>query len=236
MKIDTKHFTDKASKEPRFMDLYKKNDYLTAYSRHTDVRVEENPLWSIGRGDEWESHGNLQLSFLKSHGLLPHHKFLDVGCGIGRAARKIVYYLDFGNYTGVDISVRALEYAINLSKSEGWGEKHPKFILSDGETIPTDEKFNVIWAHSVFTHLPEELIRKMMYSIKSVMAKDGKFLFTYKKWKAIERTGLKQFRYPFSFFEDLAREIGMQAKPIDKVFPATQHTGKLLWGATGVVQ
>ena len=235
LKIDIADFTDKASKEERFLSLYENYDYITAYSKHTDIRVKDDPKWSIGRGDEWESHGDLQLRFLKEHGLKPESRFLDIGCGIGRAARKIVPYLNIGNYTGMDISEQAIDYAKKLSIGEGWISKRPEFVISNGSSVPKGQ-YDIIWAHSVFTHLPEQIIRDMMYSIKSVMAKNGKFLFTYKKGKDKERTGLKQFRYPFYFFEDLAKEIGLQAKPINMLFPATQHTAKVLWGATGVVE
>lgn len=235
MKIDISTFNDKASKEERFLTLYEENDYLTAYAKHTDIRVEDDPLWSIGRGDEWESHGDLQKKFLIGNGLKPESKFLDIGCGIGRAARKIVPYLDNGNYIGVDISPKALAYASKLSKDEGWGVKNPTFVLSDGNTLGVNGKFNIIWAHSVFTHLPDWAIKNMMINIKDLLDTGGKFLFTYKKASKNNRSGLKQFQYPFSFFEDLCKELKLKAEPINMLFPATQHTGCIRWGATAKI-
>jgi SAM-dependent methyltransferase len=87
-------FNDKASREDRFLRLYRENEYLTAYARHTDIRVADDPIWAIGRGDEWESHGLEQLSFLIDNGMRPKSRVLDLGCGVGRAARKIVPYLE----------------------------------------------------------------------------------------------------------------------------------------------
>ncbi|KKK75540.1 hypothetical protein LCGC14_2872670, partial [marine sediment metagenome] len=66
-------FRDKDSKKERFRSLYEKHDFLTAYSRHTDLRVEDNPHGAIGREDEWNSHAILQLNFLLEMGLKPEH-------------------------------------------------------------------------------------------------------------------------------------------------------------------
>ena len=70
-------FLDKDSKQERFRSLYENNDFLTAYSQHTDLRVEDNPIGAIGRADEWESHGILQLEFLMDIGMKPEHKLQD---------------------------------------------------------------------------------------------------------------------------------------------------------------
>jgi len=104
-------FRDKDSKKERFRSLYEKYDFLTAYSRHTDLRVEDNPIGAIGRVDEWDSHGILQRDFLIDLGMKPEHKLLDIGCGVGRASRAFVPYLHPGNYVGIDISKKALRHA-----------------------------------------------------------------------------------------------------------------------------
>ena len=114
-KLDMTGWTDKDSKKERFRSLYEEHDFLTAYSKHTDLRVEDDPIWAIGRGDEWDSHGLLQLDFLMRLGLERDHELLDLGCGVGRAARQFVPYLAIGNYTGIDISPNALAHAKELA-------------------------------------------------------------------------------------------------------------------------
>lgn len=226
-RIDTTGFNDKASKEPRFFELYEKHDYLTAYSKHTDIRVQENPLWSIGRGDEWESHGELQLKFLIEHaGMQPTSRVVDFGCGIGRAARKLVPYLEPGRYTGIDISPRALEYAKALSEREGWAVKNPTFRLTNGD-FDVEGPVDIVWAHSVFTHLPEEIIRRNVGQIAQALSAEGRFLFTYTQTDRKRRTGLKQFRYPLQFFVGVAREFGLRAEAVPVVFPSRQHTVRM---------
>jgi SAM-dependent methyltransferase len=218
---------DKDSKVPKFRELYEQNDFLTAYSKHTDLRMRADPKWAIGRGDEWESHGLLQLDFLKRQGLLPEHRLLDVGCGPGRAARRFVPYLMPHRYVGCDISRECLKHAENLSMDEGWDSKGPIFIENgdlDLLTIESD-RFDFIWAHSVFTHLPEEQIYKMVGNAAKILSDCGKMLFTYKRAAVPMRTGLKQFAYPIQFFEVAAKRHGLVATSLDFVWPASQRTG-----------
>lgn len=216
---------DKDSKVAKFRELYEHHDFLTAYSKHTDLRMRADPKWAIGRGDEWESHGLLQLDFLKRQGLLPEHRLLDVGCGPGRAARRFVPYLLPNRYVGCDISRECLKHAIHLAIEEGWASQNPMFLLSGDLEFDPGTRFDFIWAHSVFTHLPEEQIYKMVGNAAKILSDTGQFLFTYKRAAVPTRTGLKQFAYPIQFFEVAAKRHGLVAKPLDFVWPASQRTG-----------
>lgn len=231
--VDPK-WTDKDSKVPKFRELYESNDFLTAYAAHTDLRMQDDPKWAIGRGDEWESHGLLQLEFLVEQGMRPGHKLLDVGCGPGRAARRFVPYLEPGNYVGVDISTECLKHACELGVAEGWMERRPIFKNNaDLDLIPAGvgttyrgfAPFNFIWAHSVFTHLPGAQIDKMIGNAANLLADGGRFLFTYKTAQRPQRSGLKQFQFPFQFFRECASRHGLIANELPKLWPASQRTG-----------
>lgn len=222
-------FRDKDSKKSRFRELYEKHEFLEAYARHTDLRMADDPQWAIGRGDEWESHGLMQLEFLKSQGLKPEHYLLDVGCGPGRAARRLVPYLDPGHYVGVDISPACLAYAKQLAATEGWASKNPIF-LKDGAldaTAPLAGEFAYVWAHSVFTHLPPEQIFKMIGNAARGLRPGGQFLFTYKPAPRPHRSGLKQFQYPPEFFFETGARAGLTGEEVDYLFPAHQRTYRL---------
>lgn len=226
-------FTDKDSKVDKFRELYEHNDFLTAYSMHTDLRVNDNPRGAIGREDEWETHGVLQRDFLIRQGLKPEHRFLDLGCGTGRLARKVVPYLQEGHYTGADISPAALRHAEKMSINEQWQDRCPYFVQIDGtpNALKIRDPFDMIWAHSVFTHLPPEAIEALLAGLNDLMTDSGKFLFTYKSWKTPERTGLKQWRYPFAFFDETVKRHGFKATPLSMIWPASQHTGLIVRAA-----
>lgn len=217
-------WTDKDSKLDQFRQLYETREFLDAYAAHTDLRLQADPKGAIGRVDEWESHGLLQLKFLKERGLVPSSRLLDIGCGPGRAARRLVPYLDTSNYTGVDISGPCLEHARALSREEGWDEKWPTFIQNADLDIDAPP-FDFMWAHSVFTHLPDTQIEVMVGNVAKLLKNGGQFLFTYKRGEEPRRTGLKQFKYPFSFFSDIAARHELSAEALPAMWPASQRTG-----------
>lgn len=221
-------WTDKDSKIEKFRRLYECDDFLTAYSKHTDLRVEADPHQAIG--GEWETHGILQRDFLIEQGLKPEHRLLDLGCGTGRLARVIVPYLNEGHYTGVDISPKALAYAAQLAADEGWLNRAPEFILidtADGtlNALRGHAPFDMIWSHSVLTHLPADSINSLVGSLDVVMAHRARYFFTYKLGKKSERTGLKQFRYSPEFLASLAASNGFSFQAHPKMWPASQRTG-----------
>ena len=218
-------FRDKDSKQERFRSLYESNDFIDAYAKHTDLRIADDPKGAIGRADEWESHGKLQLDFLKSEGMKPHHRLLDVGCGVGRASRWFVPYLNEAGYTGIDISRSAIDHALRLSVMEGWYKKEPSFSIN--ADMDMGGAFDFIWAHSVFTHLPPQQVSKMIANAAKILNLGGKFLFTYKKMDEPTRTGLKQFAYPHTFFLNVAAKVGLEGEAIDQQWPAGQKTIRL---------
>ena len=213
-------FRDKDSKKERFRSLYEEHDFLTAYSKHTDLRVDDNPRGAIGREDEWISHGILQRDFLIDLGLRPEHKLLDIGCGVGRASRTLVPYLHPGNYTGIDISKKALRHAVELSQKEGWDDRKPTFLVNSD--LDLDQKFDFLWAHSVFTHLPDWQIEKMIGNASMIVRR--KFAFTYKFSEQPHRSGLKQFQYSPAYFEEIAHNVGLSTEDHPERWPAGQRT------------
>ncbi len=220
-----KNFADKDSRKPHFRELYEKHDFLTAYAKHTDMRVADNPKGAIGREDEWESHAAKQLAFLVGEGLRHDTWLLDVGCGVGRFARRVVPFLDEGCYTGVDISAGALEHALKLSEEEGWHVKRPRWILNGDLDI--EGTYGMAWAHSVFTHVPPQVIETVIRNAAKRLPPGARFLFTYKQASTMRRTGLKQFCYNPSLFATIAGRYGFKSEPLSYVFPAHQNTMRL---------
>lgn len=224
--LDMKGWTDKDSKDPAYRELYERMDFVGAYARHTDMRAERGGVrGAIGRADEWESHGLEQLAFLKERGMAPGSVLLDIGCGPGRLARRAVPFLDPAHYFGMDIAPGILESARSLGVAEGWASRSPTFILGDGTLGPVRAlglEPDLVWAHSVVTHLPPELVHGLLTELAQMQF--GEFLFTYKAAAKPQRSGLKQFQYPAEWFVDAARGLGLQAEKLPKVWPAHQLT------------
>ena len=224
-------FTDKDSKKPQYRELYEENDFITAYGKHTDGRIiADGPALAIGaKADgqqDWDIHGERQLHFLKSMGMQPHHRLVDLGCGTGRLAEQAIPYLDDGNYTGVDISQQAIAECWSLVDDTDMANKTPTFRWSqDGLMgLQDDSKPDFIWAHSVFTHLPSVQVSLLFDEISGMDF--TAFCFTFKRLDAgYRRSGLKQFQYGIDTLIEMAKDHGLKAEFLAHwEWPAGQKT------------
>jgi cyclopropane fatty-acyl-phospholipid synthase-like methyltransferase len=194
----------------RIEPLYKQKQYLDAYSEHTNIRVTKDPHQAVG--GMWEEIGKLQLDFLVAQGLLPAHKFLDIGCGTLRGGRHLIRYLDAANYTGMDISRKAIEYGKGLIRTEGLSAKRPMLHLSKNKDLKFEElkgkAFDYLLAQSVFTHLMPEHIEECFQHVGTIMATGCRFFFTFIQALEFMQGGVKDFMYTASFFDSLAEKYG----------------------------
>lgn len=223
----------KAKRDATLLELYREHEYLTAYALHTDRRVaregHEVAAGADASRDNWDSHGNLQRDFLLSQGLLPGHRLLDIGCGAGRLARKVCPILEPGQYHGVDLSAAALSAARRLADTEGWAMYAPCFWL---KSVPGSVGgFMFIWAHSVFTHLPPEMIEAVMRDAAGRLAQDGRFYWSYMPSETTERYGLTQYRATLDVYVGCAHRAGLTFEVVpDWVRSAGHEPGRWSYG------
>lgn len=227
-------FTDKDSKKPEYRELYEGTDFITAYGKHTDGRIlADGPELAIGAKkdgqQDWAIHGARQLHFLQTIGMQPHHRLVDLGCGTGRLAELAIPYLDNGNYTGVDISEQAIANCWDLVDRTELSDKTPTFRWSqDGMMgLQHDSKTDFVWAHSVFTHLPVEIVQQLLDEISAL--EFTAFCFTFKRLDTgYRRSGLKQFQYGIDTLAEMAGNAGLQAEFLEHwEWPAGQKTMKV---------
>jgi len=109
-------------------------------------------------------------------------KVLDLGCGNGRLSE--IFFGKSIDYTGVDFS----KDLINIAK-----KKYPKekFLLSNALLLPfTGNKFNVVYALSVFHHIPSlEYRKKFLLEIKRILAPNGILVLTV--WNLRKKSEIK---------------------------------------------
>ena len=210
--------------------------YLERYRESTDRHVDTDPKRGIG--GKWDEIGGLQFRFLVERGLQPRHRLLDVGCGTLRGGRHFIRYLDAGNYTGTDLSERAIAHAKQLVESEGLSDKRPTLLVSETGALTftefPDQTFDRLLAQSVFTHLGPEHIEECFAHVGQVMGDDAVFYFTYARSEHPKRTGTRKFKYPFSFFEGLAERYGFELE--DASADYRHPRGQLMVGLTKRLQ
>ncbi len=166
----------------------------------------------------WLKIGQMQFDYLVTHGLKPGHRMLEIGCGDLRAGRLFIGYLDAGHYYGIDISPDILLAAQNTIAAEGLQEKLPNLTLVRDlklAFLPAGY-FDVVHAHSVFSHSPIGVIDECLANVRRVMAPGGFFDFTFDRTDGTEHHVLREdFYYRTQTLADLAASHGLTAKLMD---------------------
>lgn len=126
-------------------------------------------------------------------GVIPHHKILDIGSGIGRMAIPFIGYLsDEGAYDGFDIDKRGVDWC-QKNLSAKYPNFHFEYVdlfnkyynksgqLSSSEfAFPYEAgSFDFIFATSVFTHMLTPDVQHYFDEISRVVRSDGKVMVTF---------------------------------------------------------
>lgn len=131
-------------------------------------------------GGHWEEIGRLQLGFMRAHGLSPHHRLLDVGCGAMRGGLFFVDYLDAGGYYGLDIAPSLIEAGRLELKQAGLVDKRPHLMVEEGfRASRFDLQFDFALAVSVFTHIFANHILRCLKETGVVLAPGGQFYASF---------------------------------------------------------
>ena len=187
--------------------------YYRAVMRSDAARSREGAVGSKTH-DSWLRLGQLQFDYLLEHGLKPPMRMLEIGCGNLRAGRLFAAYLDAGNYYGIDISPDILLAAQRVVADYGLQAKLPHLGLVDNlrlEFLP-DAQFDVVHAHSVFSHSPLAVVDECLAHVGRVMVPGGFFDFTFDRTDGAEHQVLREdFYYRTETLTGLARRHGLAA-------------------------
>ena len=170
--------------------------YYRAVMRSDAARSDEGAVGSHTH-ESWLKIGQMQFDYLVSHGLKPGTRMLEIGCGNLRAGRLFIEYLDAGDYYGIDISPDILLAAQRTLAEAGLQHKLPHLTLVQDlklEFLPAGY-FDVVHAHSVFSHSPVEVIDECLAHVGRVMKPDGFFDFTFDRTEGAEHHVLREDFY-----------------------------------------
>jgi SAM-dependent methyltransferase len=189
------------------------SDHVDFYRRVMTRDAAGNPGAAIGSPDveSWLAIGELQFEYLVRHGLAQSNRLLEIGCGNLRAGWRLIDYLEAGHYVGLDISPDILLAAQAVVAERGLREKAPYLHLVADlrlDFLP-EQHFDVVHAHSVFTHSPIEVIEECLAHVGRVMRPDGFFDFTYFSTSGNPYDRHREdFYYPTEELVGLARGFG----------------------------
>ncbi|MFJ3910672.1 methyltransferase family protein [Streptomyces sp. 2132.2] len=192
-------------------------DHVGYYRAVMASDTARNPEAAVGSQthDRWLALGKMQFDYLVEHGLAPHHRMLDIGCGNLRAGWRFIEHLAPGHYYGIDISPDILISAKETLARQELQGKLPHLTLTRDLTFDflPDAYFDVVHAHSVFSHSPIEIIEECFAHVGRVLAPGGHFDFTFDRTEGTEHQVLREdFYYRTRTLVDLAARHGLKAR------------------------
>ena len=195
-------------------------DHVSYYRAVMKSDAARNSEAAVGSGthESWLKLGQMQFDYLHGHGLKRGDRMLEIGCGNLRAGRLFVNYLDPGGYYGMDISPDILLAAQKTLASYGLQDKLPHLMLVQDLKLSflPDNHFNVVHAHSVFSHSPLPVIEECLANVGRVMVPGGFFDFTFDRTEGTEHQVLREdFYYRTETLITLAERHGLTAKFMD---------------------
>lgn len=130
--------------------------------------------------------------FVNLAGLQPEHDVLDIGCGVGRMAYPLAYFLDQGaRYLGFDIVAQGIHWASNNITARFPNFEFQRLDIHNQVYNPAGtlsalelefpaqtESFDFAFLTSVFTHMQGSEVRHYLDEIARVLRKGGRCLFT----------------------------------------------------------
>lgn len=160
-----------------------------------------------------------QIDFLVDRGLRPDSVLLDLGCGSLRGGIHFIDHLEPGCYLGIDISATAVSRGIRKELGvDVFHAKRPQFVISrDFDFDRLRAVPDVVFANSVFTHLPESQLRRCLDRLRTFVGHHGTvFYATFTEVAADSRhDGTEHYlggRIPFTYtrseMEAIASETG----------------------------
>jgi SAM-dependent methyltransferase len=188
--------------------------YYRAVMQYTVTQGEARAVGNSDRG-QWRRAGARQFTYLKKHGLKPQHRLLEIGCGNLRAGWRFINYLDAGCYYGIEISPEVILGAQQTLVREGLVAKLPYLTLVDDMSFAflPDHHFDVVHAHSVFSHSPPAVIEEAFRNVGRILRPGGFFDFTFNRTDGRERSVLREdFYYHSETLLELAGRCGLDGE------------------------
>lgn len=195
-------------------------DHVSYYRAVMKSDTARSPEGAVGSKSHtrWLALGQMQFDYLVEHGLKPGHRMLEIGCGNLRAGRLFIEHLDAGNYYGIDISPDILIAAQQTLVEYGLRDKLPHLtpVRDLRFAFLPDAHFDVVHAHSVFSHSPLHVIEECFAHVGRILKPSGWFDFTFDRTEGKEHHVLREdFYYRTETLVALAAAHGLRARFMD---------------------
>ena len=102
-------------------------------------------------------------------------RVLDLGCGVGGAAIRIVQEHDAGSVVGIDVEERALERATAAVRALGLARRIVLELVAPGPVPLTDGSVDIVFCKDVICHLADK--GPLFSEVGRVLRREGRFAF-----------------------------------------------------------
>jgi SAM-dependent methyltransferase len=152
-----------------------------------------------GPKHDFERVGRLGFQVLLAEGLLPGSRVLDVGCGALRLGYWLMRFSDPGCYFGIEPQQDMLRIGLEeIVEPEVVQRAQARFAHNDDFDFSVfDERFDFVFARSIWTHAARPQIAAMLASFARTASPDGAFVASYypaspafnlgRRWPRLER-------------------------------------------------
>jgi len=182
----------------------------------------------VGPPDKYDLVSAMQFNLLTLLGLREDHLLLDIGCGSLRAGKLFLIYLLPEKYYGIEPEQWLIMEGIKNELGEEIIKiKKPMLSYDNSFTLSSfNKKFDFILAQSIFSHAPEEQIKKCLSEAKKVMKDKSIFAATFIEGK--ENYKGNKWVYPGcvtytkTYFNELVEAQGLVCKFLNWHHPNSQ--------------
>jgi len=158
----------------------------------------------------------IQFAVLCQLNLRMFRKVLDIGCGSLRLGKLLIPFLNEGNYHGIEPNKWVCDQGLkNELGDDIKALKKPNFYhFDDFKLSRINEKFDMIMAHSIFTHASEKQIRTCLDEVNLILKPQGLFAANFNIGKT--NYAGDEWVYPgcvpytLGFIAEMAKDAGLK--------------------------
>jgi cyclopropane fatty-acyl-phospholipid synthase-like methyltransferase len=193
-----------------------------------DAQARRHAL--VGPKSQWQFKRDFQIGFLRSAGLQPDHRVLDLGCGTLRGGIPIIEYLGTGRYTGVDVRSETIDEAYAELALHGLERKAPRLVASASlATSGIESTFDVVWAFSVLIHMTDDALEDCFAFVAVHLAPHGKFFANVNIGANDEDRHWREFPVVWrslAAYEAMANDHGLQVTDVGSLADVGHRSGR----------